>query len=58
MQRVLRASGRLLFVEHGIAPEPRVPSWKNWLTQHGKRISGGCHLNRPIRSMIEAAEFN
>jgi ubiquinone/menaquinone biosynthesis C-methylase UbiE len=58
MKRVLKPSGRLLFVEHGMAPEAGVRSWQNWLTPAWKRISGGCHLNRPIRSMIEAAEFD
>jgi ubiquinone/menaquinone biosynthesis C-methylase UbiE len=58
MERVLKPSGRLLFVEHGMAPEPRVRSWQNWLTPAWKRISGGCHLNRPIKLMIEAAHFN
>jgi ubiquinone/menaquinone biosynthesis C-methylase UbiE len=57
MWRVLKPSGRLLFPEHGMAPEAGVRSWQNWLTPAWKRISGGCHLNRPIRSMIEAAEF-
>jgi ubiquinone/menaquinone biosynthesis C-methylase UbiE len=58
MRRVLKPSGRLLFVEHGMAPEASVRSWQNWLTPVWKRISGGCHLNRPIRALIEAAEFD
>jgi ubiquinone/menaquinone biosynthesis C-methylase UbiE len=49
MRRVLRPSGRLLFVEHGIASEASVQRWKNRLTPSWRRISGGCHLNRPIR---------
>ena len=58
MKRVLKPGGRLLFVEHGMAPEAGVRSWQDWLTPAWKRISGGCHLNRPINSMIEAAEFD
>src|SRR3954447_8153425 len=58
MRRVLKPSGRLLFVEHGMAPETSVRSWQNWLTPAWKRISGGCHLNRPIGSMIAGAGFN
>lgn len=58
MKRILKPSGRLLFVEHGVAPEARVRSWQNWLTPAWKRISGGCHLNRPIRSMIADAGFD
>src|ERR1700686_402155 len=57
MRRVLKPSGRLLFVEHGLAPDAGVRKWQDWLTPAFKRISGGCHLNRPIRTMIESAGF-
>jgi ubiquinone/menaquinone biosynthesis C-methylase UbiE len=57
MRRVLKSSGRLLFVEHGLAPDVGVRRWQNWLTPAWKRIGGGCHLNRPIRTMIENAGF-
>lgn len=57
MRRVLRPNGRLLFVEHGMAPDKNVRRWQDWLTPAWKRISGGCHLNRPISAMIEGAGF-
>lgn len=57
MRRVLRPSGKLLFVEHGMAPDKNVRRWQDWLTPAWKRISGGCHLNRPIGAMIEGAGF-
>lgn len=57
MRRVLRPSGQLLFVEHGLGPEEGVRKWQDRLTPIWKRISGGCHLNRPIRSLIEQAGF-
>jgi len=57
MRRVLRADGQLLFVEHGLAPEDSVRRWQNRLTPLWKRIGGGCHLNRPIRTLIENARF-
>jgi ubiquinone/menaquinone biosynthesis C-methylase UbiE len=57
MRRVLRPDGRLLFVEHGLAPDEAVHRWQDRLTPAWRYISGGCHLNRPIRSMIEAAGF-
>ena len=57
MRRVLKRSGRMLFIEHGLAPDAAVRKWQNWLTPGWKRIGGGCHLNRPIRTMIENAGF-
>jgi ubiquinone/menaquinone biosynthesis C-methylase UbiE len=57
MRRVLQPGGKLLFVEHGMAPDRNVRRWQDWLTPAWKRISGGCHLNRPISAMIEGAGF-
>jgi ubiquinone/menaquinone biosynthesis C-methylase UbiE len=57
MRRVLRPGGKLLFVEHGLAPDEGVRRWQNRLTPAWRRISGGCHLDRPIRSMIEGTGF-
>src|SRR5258706_6901959 len=57
LRRVLKPDGRLLFVEHGLSPEQRVQSWQNGLPPIWKRIGGGCHLNRPIKSLIESGRF-
>jgi ubiquinone/menaquinone biosynthesis C-methylase UbiE len=57
MRRVLRPGGQLLVVEHGLAPEDSVRKWQDRLTPLWKRIGGGCHLNRPIRNLIEATGF-
>jgi ubiquinone/menaquinone biosynthesis C-methylase UbiE len=56
-RRVLKATGRLLFVEHGLAPEQNVQKWQNRLTPVWTKIGGGCHLNRPIAQIIETAGF-
>ena len=56
-RRVLRPGGRLLFVEHGRAPELRVSRWQDRLTPFWKRVAGGCHLNREIDSLVSAAGF-
>lgn len=57
MRRVLKLGGRLLFVEHGRAPDPNVRWWQDRLTPAWKRFSGGCHLNRAIEILIEGAGF-
>jgi ubiquinone/menaquinone biosynthesis C-methylase UbiE len=58
MKRVLRASGRLIFVEHGRAPDAGVVVWQDRLTPLWKRIGGGCHLNRKIDEIIKGAGFH
>ena len=57
MRRVLRPSGRLLFVEHGRAPDPNVAWWQDRLTPYWRRLGGGCHLNRAMATLIEGAGF-
>jgi hypothetical protein len=57
MKRVLKSDGRLLFIEHGRAPERSVVAWQGRLTPVWKRIGGGCHLNRKIDELIAAAGF-
>jgi ubiquinone/menaquinone biosynthesis C-methylase UbiE len=57
MRRVLKPGGRLLFVEHGRAPDPNVVWWQDRLNPIWKGIGGGCHLNRAIGSLIEGAGF-
>ncbi len=58
MRRVLRAHGRLLFVEHGAAPEARLRRWQDRLTPAWQALSGGCHLNRPTRELLETHGFH
>lgn len=57
MRRVMKPGGRLLFAEHGRAPEESVRKWQDRLTPIWKRIGGGCHLNRNIHELIEGAGF-
>jgi ubiquinone/menaquinone biosynthesis C-methylase UbiE len=57
MRRVLKSRGRLLFVEHGLSPEPRITRWQRRLTPCWERIGGGCHLDRKMDDLIRAAGF-
>jgi ubiquinone/menaquinone biosynthesis C-methylase UbiE len=52
MRRVLSPGGRLLFVEHGRAPEPGVARWQERLDPLWLRFSGGCHLSRKIDDLL------
>ncbi len=58
IKRVLKPGGRLLFVEHGLAPDLKVQRWQNRLTPMWRRIGGGCHLNRKIDELITSAGLN
>lgn len=57
MRRVLKPGGRFLFSEHGLAPDPGMQRWQNWLDPAWKRLAGGCHLNRAINRLVEEAGF-
>lgn len=57
MKRVLKPSGRLIFVEHGRAPDSGVAAWQDRLTPLWKRAAGGCHLNRRIDELLASAGF-
>ncbi len=58
MKRVLKTSGRLIFLEHGRAPDAGVVAWQDRLTPLWKHVAGGCHLNRKIDDLITAAGFH
>ena len=57
MARVLKPDGRLLFCEHGLAPDFSVERWQHRLTPLWKPIAGGCHLDRDIPALIRAGGF-
>ena len=57
MARVLKPEGRLLFCEHGLAPDLSVERWQRRLTPLWKPMAGGCHLDRDIPELIKAGGF-
>jgi ubiquinone/menaquinone biosynthesis C-methylase UbiE len=57
MRRVLKPGGRLIFCEHGKAPDEAVRRWQDRLNPLWGRIGGGCNLNRDIPALIEAGGF-
>jgi ubiquinone/menaquinone biosynthesis C-methylase UbiE len=57
MRRVLRPHGQLLFVEHGRSDEPSIARWQALLTPGWRRIGGGCHLDRDMAGLMQAAGF-
>ena len=57
VRRVLKPGGKLLYLEHGQAPDQGVHLWQRLVEPVWKRMAGGCHLTRPVRSAIEKAGF-
>ena len=57
MRRVLKPNGRLLYCEHGKAPDASVTKWQDRLNPAWKKIAGGCNMNRDIVQILTGAGF-
>lgn len=55
--RVLRAEGKLIFIEH-IRDEGRRGRWQDRIEPVWSRLSGGCHPNRQTLVLMERAGFS
>lgn len=55
--RVLAPGGRLLFCEHGLAPDPDVRRWQRWAGPLWSRLGGGCHMDRDIPALLRDGGF-
>jgi ubiquinone/menaquinone biosynthesis C-methylase UbiE len=58
MRRVLRPGGKLVFCEHGLAPDANVRKWQQIVTPVWRRLAGGCHLDRDIPALLAQGEFD
>lgn len=56
-RRVLKPGGRILFTEHGPAPDEGVLKWQRRVEPFWKIIAGGCHLTRNCTEMFESNGF-
>lgn len=57
MRRMLGPGARLVFCEHGLAPDASVRRWQDRLTPVWSKLGGGCHLNRDIPGLLRQAGF-
>jgi ubiquinone/menaquinone biosynthesis C-methylase UbiE len=53
IRRVLKPSGKLIFCEHGKAPDKAIQKWQSIINPFWKRLGGGCNLNRDIPLIIK-----
>ena len=58
MHRVLKPGGKLLFSEHGKAPDESVRKWQDRINPWWGKIAGGCHLNRDIPRLLIEGGFD
>jgi ubiquinone/menaquinone biosynthesis C-methylase UbiE len=57
VRRVLKPGGKLFFLEHVAAEDPKVLRWQNRLNPIQKLVGCGCHINRDIESFIRQGDF-
>lgn len=55
MRRVLKPEGKVLFCEHGRAPDESVRRWQRRLNPLWSKIGGGCRLDRDVPALLAAA---
>jgi len=57
MIRILKPGGKILFSEHGKAPDAKVHKWQNRIDPVWKKIAGGCHSGRDIPEIFRQADL-
>lgn len=57
MRRVLKPGGRLIYCEHGAAPDAAVRKWQDRLNTPWSRMAGGCNMNRDVPELLGAGGF-
>ena len=57
VRRVLRPRGRLLFLEHVRADNPKLARWQDRLRGPWYAFGYGCNCNRPTLATIQASAF-
>lgn len=57
MRRVLKPGGKILFLEHGRAPDKGPEKWQQRIEPLWKHIAGGCHLHRPVVNLFKDNGF-
>jgi ubiquinone/menaquinone biosynthesis C-methylase UbiE len=57
LARVLNPGGRLLFIEHVRADDPRTARWQDRLEKPWRFMADGCHCNRDTEANLRASSF-
>ena len=55
LRPALKPDGKLLFCEHGLAPDADAVKWQKRIELLWRPIAGGCHLTRDVDAMMTSA---
>ena len=58
IRRVLKDDGKMIFCEHGEAPDQNIRKWQNRINPFWGKLAGGCNINRNIPSLIQESGFD
>ena len=58
IRRVLKDQGKMIFCEHGVAPDDNIRKWQKRINSFWRKIAGGCNINRNIPSLIQESGFD
>ena len=58
IRRVLKDNGKMIFCEHGEAPDQNIRKWQNRINPFWGKLAGGCNINRKIPSLIQESGFD
>jgi ubiquinone/menaquinone biosynthesis C-methylase UbiE len=58
IRRVLKNQGKMIFCEHGAAPDDNVRKWQKRINPFWGKIAGGCNIDRNIPSLIQDSGFD
>ena len=58
IKRVLKDNGKIIFCEHGEAPDHNIRKWQNRINPLWGKLAGGCNINRKIPSLIQESGFD
>ena len=57
IKRVLKRGGKLIFCEHGEAPDENIRKWQKRINPFWGKLAGGCNIYRKIPTLIQNSGF-
>ena len=57
IKRVMKIDAKMLFCEHGTAPDKNIIKWQNRINPIWGKLFGGCNINRDIPNILKENGF-